>query len=648
MIMNASKYFDGIIKSAIKSVYDGINEKTEDFRKSFDLLKRIRNNHFRRLEQTISNIQILGMAGPTPLTDIYISTRLSERVSRNFFVDLDEAQSIKEIRLLVKQTEIDIKNFIKGNRSILVLGGPGAGKTTFLAALALGHAGLCKKAEVYIEKRLFPIWIPFRSNPTPTRSYKKLILDSIAVDEKEDYWPFLNRILQSGQALLIFDGLDEIPFERQSDWRDTLLRIQKKYNKCQIIVSCRSGGLYVDFPSFKHAEILPFYDEDVNLFIDNWFGIEHSEIAMKLKNVLKNGFQVHELTGNPLLLSLLCILFEHDLELPRHRVDLYNRCVETMLVKWDTSRGFRRDSKFTNLSIAKRRRIFQRVAVELTNLEKTVLPENPTISVVGKYIEKFDMEHGDANEVLSELEAHHGLLIKPAANAYSFSHISFQDYFTAEFITSTHKELEFFRKNATNPRKQDIIVFTACLMEDASILINEMLTLSDLRGKQYYPTIARRLIVASLMVRALGSGAPMSPKLRNEIATRIINYFKYATDHFQDTGLNLYCTLISSECKVRHTFFKRRETASDSLLALEVLVNEIMASNYNPLLDVIEESLNGKLNYSSRALLAASLIRRSPKIVLENYKKLLRQKLPKIYREAIQEVVDELEAQIDN
>ncbi|MBU1341891.1 MAG: NACHT domain-containing protein [Proteobacteria bacterium] len=641
-------YFDEIIKSAIKSVYTEINEKTEKFRKSFDLLKRIRKNYFEQLDQTISNVQIWGMDRPSRLTDIYIPTRLSEKVSRNFFIDFDREKSLEDIRLKIDKNEINVARFIEDNRLILILGGPGAGKTTFLSALALGHCGLCDKTEGYIEKRLFPIWIPMRSYSNPKISIKKIILSAVSDDGNEEIWPFLHKLIKGGKSLIIFDGLDEVPITLQSHWQTLFMRLKKNYPKCKIIISCRSGGLNVDFSGFNHAEVLPFGKQDVNLFIDNWFGETHSDTAVKLKDALNVGSRVRELTRNPLLLSLLCILYEHDMELPRHKVDLYSRCIEAMLVKWDTTRGFRRDTSFSGLSLAKRRRIFQRVAIELTQNDKTILPESQTISIVGKYIEKFAMEPETASHVLSELESHHGLLIKPAANVYSFSHLSFQDYFSAEFLTSTHQELNFLRKNWFNPHKHDTIVFSACLVEDATNLVKEMLTLADLRGRQNYPTISRRLIATTLLIKTLSNVAPMSLNLRHIVADKAIENVKYASDHFQITGLNLCCSFVNLEPRIRHTYFKQRPTFFGAILSLESLIKDIMSSNYEPLFTAINTALKSDLNYSSRALLAASLILKDPEIVLNNYRMLIEMDddLPSKYAALINSVINELESHI--
>jgi len=138
-----STVFDGVVKSAIKSVYDDVNEGTERFRKSFDLLNRIRDRHFERINSSLSEVQIWCMSGPAKLSDIYIPTRLSERVSRNYFVDLDVAKTLQDIKAYSEQGEIDLDSVLKSSESLMVLGAPGAGKTTFLTSLVLGQSGFC-------------------------------------------------------------------------------------------------------------------------------------------------------------------------------------------------------------------------------------------------------------------------------------------------------------------------------------------------------------------------------------------------------------------------------------------------------------------------------------------------------------------------
>ena len=140
----------------------------------------------------------------------------------------------------------------------------------------------------------------------------------------------------------------------------------------------------------------------------------------------------------------------------------------------------------------------------------------------------------------------------------------------------------------------------------------------------------------------------MLPRLRQLLIERVLSYFRYATDHFQNTGLNLYCSFYNSEPKVRHTFLKKRPTAFNALLSLETLVQEVLASSYEPLLEAVRVALDKRMKYSCRAVLCAVFIRDEPQIVLHNYRHLLKSKqhLPENYANSILKIAEELETQI--
>jgi predicted NACHT family NTPase len=62
--------------------------------------------------------------------------------------------------------------------------------------------------------------------------------------------------------------------------------------------------------------------------------------------------------------------------------------------------------------------------------------------------------------VLKAIEHHHGLLVERARNIYSFSHLTFQEYFTAKAI-ERGQQLEILVQNISNPRWKEVFYLTA-------------------------------------------------------------------------------------------------------------------------------------------------------------------------------------------
>ena len=99
------------------------------------------------------------------------------------------------------------------------------------------------------------------------------------------------------------------------------------------------------------------------------------------------------------MLNLICLVFQEKIKFPTNRAILYKDALEILLNKWDEFKGIQRDEIYPKID---QNELFE-----------------------------------DSGAVLKAIEAQHGLLVERARNIYSFSHLTFQEYFTASnFVTS--------------------------------------------------------------------------------------------------------------------------------------------------------------------------------------------------------------------
>jgi len=578
---------DDIVSEAIKNVYKGINESTEQFRKSFDIFGRFRHRHMERMSRALSSIQILGMAGPQKLTDIYVPSRLSPRIGRNHFISDQDISDLDAFRAQAAKTEVNIFDTLRDTKNLLIMGVAGSGKTTFISALTLGHLDECQYISNGLHERLFPICFTLREFGSPTNKLYDILKEYVLSIGETDSWPFVERLLEKGRILLILDGLDEIPVSAQEYWRITVKHFEAQFPKVRIVITCRSGSLAVDFSDFQHLEVLPFSRSETKTFVESWFQ-SNSERGQKLLAALKLNKRVNDLTSTPLLLSLLCNLFNNDLEISSNRTELYSRCIEVMITRWDTSRGFKRASAYQNLSITRRKRIFEEIAHKFSEEVLGVMSHEGLLKCVSEYIQRFDLEKADAEKVLGELETHHGILVRLSANYWSFSHISFQDYFCAEYVKDKKEEENYLRAWWTTPRRAEVLIFIGTLLEDASEYVASLLELSKVSGITTYPALARRLGGIALVTRLLAQGVSISPDVRESAITQIIDGVVYAVRQLGRTGINLYARLINGEPRLGYTFYKRRPTSNAVHGALSACVFELAHSNYGLLFEKIK------------------------------------------------------------
>ena len=150
-------WFDEPIKKSISSVFNGMN----DFVESIDLIKKYRNAHFNTLRYKVSTVKILGMQKPLSLESIYYPTSVSTDIRRRIYSPDWETIGVgkaKPQNTKIRLVEAGYK-YIEANPRTVVLGGPGAGKTTFLKYLALAYCDKAVFARTGLRTTYFPIYL---------------------------------------------------------------------------------------------------------------------------------------------------------------------------------------------------------------------------------------------------------------------------------------------------------------------------------------------------------------------------------------------------------------------------------------------------------------------------------------------------------
>jgi predicted NACHT family NTPase len=318
---------------------------------------------------------------------------------------------------------------------LMILGKPGAGKTTFLRHLAIA----CCKDEFLADH--IPILIELRDiNASEFNLLNHIHQEFDLADEEQT-----KQILKQGKVLILLDGLDEVPGQSRREVQDHIYKFSQfqHYYKNRFILTCRTQTIEYISDKFKPVEVADFNPEQVEFFALNWFTAlaETPEQGATLKAHfmaklrLPQNKPTAELAVTPILLSLTCWVFDYLKDLPPKRSDLYEQGINLLLEKWDKKRGVRRElgsEAYRKLSVGEKKKLLSYVAARKFEQEQYVLFEQGEIQ---EYIAKYrGISTEDSEAVLDAIAAQNGLLIERAHGFWSFSHLTFQEYFTAKWF----------------------------------------------------------------------------------------------------------------------------------------------------------------------------------------------------------------------
>ena len=451
-------------------------EKREHSQSQIGLYKK-------KISNELGQFRILDMVQSIDLEQTYVQLKVTEGEPLLYRRMTDSLEDYSD-SLLHKELSLDkgasdgAKLFspqeaIDRFQHIVVLGDPGAGKTTMMRYLSLS----CAKSD----SEVFPIFVSLNKY---TNSDMDNLLEYIHHTIEHRYgFPALrmhiDECLENGHALILLDGLDEVTIgdleEAATAYRHTCDQINDialRYPDCRIAVTSRRAGWKgLLAPSFKILSIKDFTWDEIETFTTNWF--RHApKKAGQLQSILSHQRGMQSLAANPLLLSLIAIVFDKDLELPERRAKLYERCIQVLLTEWDAHRGIKRASKFTT---DRKRNLLEEIAFYFHEQRIRYFPKEYLLKVIRDFLPTVDISPEEAPNILFEITTQHGLLKEQAADVYGFLHLTIQEYFAAVQVTANTTSEIAQVHHIHNPWWEEVWLLMANMMHDSSLLLNSIL-----------------------------------------------------------------------------------------------------------------------------------------------------------------------------
>jgi predicted NACHT family NTPase len=456
------------------------------------LVQEVRQKIKPFIQERCGTMRVLDMNQPIGLNDIYTNVNILEKIT---------AHRRKEITELLKECNFeDFERFGLGRISekrvpgleavekypkLMILGKPGAGKTTFLKYLAI------QSIEGKFKTELVPIFITLKdfaeANDKPNLlKYISQQLSNCQVTDNQ-----IVEIFQHNKALILLDGLDEV---REEDSQRVLKEIRdfsELFRDNRFVMTCRIAAKEYTFEKFSEVEVADFNEQQIATFANNWF----KDKAVKPENFLhrlQENQRIYELATNPLLLTLLCLVFEESGDFPANRSELYQEGIDALLKKWDAKRGIQRDQfVYKKLSVQRKEDLLSKIALNTFEGSDYFFKQKIAEQHIIEYIRNLsdasteaEVLQLDSERVLKSIEAQHGLLVERAKGIYSFSHLTFHEYFTArEFITvqqSSEVALKILVSQMMEKRWREVFLLAVGMSPNANHLLILMKQQADM------------------------------------------------------------------------------------------------------------------------------------------------------------------------
>ena len=351
-----------------------------------------------------------------------------------------------------------VLELVQAHDGLIILGDPGAGKTTFLKMLALRLA-LGEGEGLGLNHRL-PVLVPLSAYANALAERDALRLDVFIADYLHEVGadlPIADLVaeaLRSGTALILLDGLDEVRssaqrhvvVERVVDFYSLHRRQGNKFVLTSRIVGYRAARPD-PVPGLGECTLVDFEEEEITDFVTRWTqalerqalgeGEDAARERRELLEAIDRNPGVRRLAANPLLLTILALMKRQGVVLPERRVELYEQYVRTLLSGWNRARGLGRPPS-RDLDVVETVRVLAPLALWMHE-------ESPGAGVVKRedlrrHLEGIfaaqgaDDPEADARRFLADVREHAGLLVERGPGEYGFIHLTFEEYLAAVAI----------------------------------------------------------------------------------------------------------------------------------------------------------------------------------------------------------------------
>ncbi|GEM_PF-2526234 len=406
----------------------------------------------------------------------YEDEREAENLSGD---DAEKFRMQREIRRMEREKprveSLSIAEALSRHPRLLIVGDPGSGKTTLTRWLAvifakkqqaqehlLGSRFAENRAPIVLELRRFVVRLSELAKQPHTFNLADEVIQFVKKDARfEKCAQFISHSLKSGKCLLLLDGLDEVP---DRDARRCLLEAVEAFvsnhgsNNC-ILTTRPHGFAALNLGAdFRRVEIQPFTLDDMSLFVTHWYDTAYGQTdpagakqdAENLIQRIKENERVSALAQNPLLCTIIAVVYRKYHSLPQRRADLYETCCEVLLETWDKIKEIKASGLIGEFDWKTKLSLIAPIAYWFhQQTERFAAPEEEVAAQLAIELKKLkDLGYRidkpveqEARDFIEAIRDRSGLLQGRGDGTLEFSHRTFQEYLTARYIADNFNEM---------------------------------------------------------------------------------------------------------------------------------------------------------------------------------------------------------------
>lgn len=350
-----------------------------------------------------------------------------------------------------ENTFISYEHLFDRPYNFVILGNPGAGKSLLIKSIV---CNIVNREEEHFSNKRISSYIPFRIELKNYLAFKKEqggnLLKYLTYSLEEEYSvpsvleDNLSFVFKTEKTIIFFDGLDEIfNASDKIHVKNDIENFHNLFPKIRSITTSRFIGyneVKLDEKIFCELNIKSFNNSQIEEYVKKWYSLEEEDT--EIRNIETSDFISkmssidNELISNPLLLSLIVILYRNNLKIPESKLEIYQSCTNTLVDKWDASKNL--DIKLSFSILQKKEPIFSDLAFwqyemlssKNTNITYHQAKRTVALSLVKKKV---------ADEFDSEQLAEAFLDYAQKRSIYfdnNFTHKTFLEYYSAYWIYS--------------------------------------------------------------------------------------------------------------------------------------------------------------------------------------------------------------------